>query len=44
MTEHACSRTGKLIDRDDAVGHLTPNGFAGQRQAMRTAEEVAFSS
>jgi putative transposase len=27
-----------------SLGHLTPNEFVAQRQAMRTVEEVAFSS
>ena len=27
-----------------SLGHLTPNGFVAQRQAMRTVEEVILSS
>jgi putative transposase len=27
-----------------SLGHLTPNEFAAQRQAIRVAEEVALSS
>ena len=27
-----------------SLGHLTPNEFVAQRQAMRVVEDVAFSS
>jgi hypothetical protein len=29
---------------NSSLGHLTPNEFVAQRQAMRTVEDVTFSS